>query len=79
VAFRVLKAVQQAEVLAESKLQSNPAAAAAASAAAPTEAGVVTVCDINPEMLQEGRKRADAQGIPGEAATGHQRGQPDHQ
>jgi hypothetical protein len=67
VAFRVLRAVQQAEALAKQKLQTTPAAAAE-----PAAAGKVTVCDINPEMLKEGMKRAGTQAIPGKGSLGHQ-------
>ncbi|GAB4813552.1 hypothetical protein N2152v2_000598 [Parachlorella kessleri] len=53
VAFRVLEAMRRAE------FQQQPAAAAER----PAQQGVVTVFDINPSMLQEGQKRAAAQGL----------------
>ena len=47
VAFRVLRAIRQAE--SQSK----------ATGKAPEEPGSVVVCDINPQMLEEGKKKAE--------------------
>lgn len=63
VAFRILRAIRQAE--AEARLQpgskAGPAAGAAANAGASSSAmGSVVVCDINPSMLEEGKKKAQA-------------------
>eukprot|EP00798_Chlamydomonas_sp_ICE-L_P013335 gene13335-19174_t len=52
VAFRVLRAIRQAELGARSSSSSQGAAAEAAGP------GSVVVCDINPEMLAEGKKKA---------------------
>jgi 2-methoxy-6-polyprenyl-1,4-benzoquinol methylase len=56
VAFRVLRAIRAAEL-----------AGAARSAALAVTPGDVTVCDINPDMLEAGKGRAAGAGLAGDA------------
>lgn len=72
VAFRVYRAIRDAERLRDAAARLDPVNQAAA---APTEAegngesaalpavGSVVVCDINAAMLKEGERKAAAQGI----------------
>lgn len=66
-AFRVLRSLQQADAERWRRTGGGPEAATLAGAGAEPAAaprrGSVVVCDINPAMLLEGRKRAAAQGI----------------
>lgn len=55
VGFRVLARLRAADAEA--------ADAAAAARAPPPPLSSVTVCDINPDMLAEGRRKAEAEGI----------------
>jgi len=73
VAFRVYKAIRDAEKLrnAASRLpQTNPTTTTTTTTATPSssspqsaDVGSVVVCDINAAMLQEGERKAAAQGI----------------
>jgi len=55
VGFRVLRRLREADVAA--------ADAAAASRGTPPALSSVTVCDINPDMLAEGRRKAEEAGL----------------
>ena len=55
VAFRVLRAIRQAELEGQARPSSSSAAGKPSTPPAP---GSVVVCDINPQMLAEGKKKA---------------------
>ena len=63
VAFRVLRAIRDAEKLRDAASRLDPIAASSATTPAMPAVGSVVVCDINAAMLKEGERKAAAQGI----------------